>query len=91
MILAMFGGALSAIGSLLACYGVYVNNQKHQHQKAMKLWSISNPMLFLYSLGYVAGMWQDALPMAILALMYAYYSVSNFDGIMRYKIKGEWK
>lgn len=91
MILPIIGGALSAAGSVIACYGVYVNNQQHKHQLAMKLWSISNPMLCAYSAGYLFGLWQDAIPMAILALMYAYYSVSNYDGIMRYKVKGEWK
>jgi hypothetical protein len=88
IVLSVSGSALAILGSLIACIGVYVNNQKHDHIQAMRLWSWSNPMLCVWAVGWCAGLWDGAVPVAGLAIMYAYYSISNRMGLQAYE-RGE--
>jgi hypothetical protein len=81
----ILGSALAIIGSLIACIGVHVNNQRHDHIRAMKLWGWSNPMLCVWSVGWCLNLWDGAVPVAGLAVMYAYYSLSNRMGLKDYR------
>lgn len=82
-ILSVIGIALSLGGSLIACYGVHVNNQRLDHADAMYWWGYSNPMLCIWAFGWCLTLWDGSIPMLGLGCMYLYYSVSNRLGMRK--------
>jgi hypothetical protein len=81
----IIGSALAIIGSLIACIGIHFNNQRHDHIRAMELWSWSNPMLCVWSVGWYLNLWGGAIPVVGLTIMYSYYWISNYIGLRNYK------
>lgn len=78
-----FGLPLALIGTAISLYGIYLNNQKHDHTGAMTVWFWSNPILTLYFVGQAMGWWNGGLSSAAMAGLYAVFTVSNWKGLMQ--------
>ena len=78
------GTTLAVLGALLSIVGTTVNNLKHDHVLAMRIWAWSNPMLAAWAIGYIAGIWDGALSVAALLGMYLYFAVTNWWGLRKY-------
>lgn len=77
----LFGTSFAIIGSILACYGVWVFNVRGDPRTANLIWSWSNPLLCVWAVGYLLNLWDGGiLPIGILAAMYGYYTVSSWWG-----------
>lgn len=75
------GGVLAVLGSLISVIGALVNNCWHDHHGAMRLWMYSNIMLLIWSVGYLAGLWNGGLSVGALMVMYLIFTVSNAWGL----------
>jgi hypothetical protein len=75
------GTACAVLGSTLACYGVWVFNVKKDPATANILWAFSNPILFVWAVGYIAQAWDGLMPITVLAGMYGYYTVASWWGL----------
>jgi hypothetical protein len=47
----------------------------------MKIWGISNPMLLIWGLGYIQGLWDGSLSIWALVAMYLIFTVTNLYGL----------
>lgn len=79
--LAEIGAGLAIGGSIISVAGALINNLKHNHRGAMKLWMFSNVMLLAWSSGYLYGIWNGGLSVGALMVMYLVFAVSNFWGL----------
>jgi hypothetical protein len=68
-------------GSIISVAGALINNLKHDHRRAMRLWMVSNIMLLAWSAGFVSGLWNGGVSVGALMAMYLIFSVSNFWGL----------
>jgi len=75
------GTFLAIGGTILSIYGAVVFNQWRDYTRAKMVWAISNPMLLVWALGYLAGYWDGSLSVAALACLYAVYTISNWWGL----------
>lgn len=75
------GTGLAICGSFLSVCGALVNNLQHDHNRAMKIWMVSNILLLAWSVGFLAGMWNGGLSVGALMVMYLIFSISNFWGL----------
>lgn len=87
--LILVGAFLAITGSFLSIGGTLLNNLWHLHRKAMFLWMISNPMLLLWAVGYLAGWWDGGISVSFLAVMYGIFTLTNWYGLKKYNEKGE--
>lgn len=78
--ISLLGLLLATLGSILACYGVWVFNVRKDPQTANAIWCFSNPMLCVWAIGYLEQLWDGLLPMTALALMYGYYTAASWWG-----------
>ena len=82
------GLTLSVSGAILTIVGTLVNNLLHRHLTAMGIWAVSNPLVLVWALGYLAGFWDVGLSMIAVAAMYAVMLVSNWYGLLRDPLPG---
>lgn len=82
MQLEILGSALAIIGSLISIAGAIVNNVYLDHTFAMKCWRVSNWMLFVWAMGYIASLWDGGISGIALAAMYFIFVVTNEYGLM---------
>lgn len=80
--LALIGSALAVVGSLLSIIGTLVNNLlvnklPNNHLHAMRLWAWSNPMLAIWAIGYIAGIWNGGVSVGALLVMYSIFTVTS--------------
>jgi ABC-type xylose transport system permease subunit len=73
------------LGSILSVIGTLVNNLEHNHILAMRIWAWSNPMLAVWAIGYLAGIWNGGVSVGALLGMYAIFTVTNWWGLRKYK------
>jgi hypothetical protein len=76
-----FGFILALLGTCISLYGMYLNNQKHDHHGAMMMWFYSNPILMVYFVGQSFDLWNGGLSAAVMAGLYAVFTVSNWRGL----------
>lgn len=79
--LALIGSSLAICGSIISVAGALINNLKHDHRRAMRLWMVSNIMLLAWSAGFISGLWNGGVSVGALMAMYLIFSVSNFWGL----------
>lgn len=79
--LALIGSSLAISGSIISVAGALINNLKHDHRRAMRLWMVSNIMLLAWSAGFISGLWNGGVSVGALMAMYLIFSVSNFWGL----------
>lgn len=77
------GPALAIVGSLLAIAGSFVNSVWLDHLSAMRCWRVSNLILFVWGLGFLANLWDGGLSMLAVVVMYLVFFVSTEVGIRR--------
>jgi len=75
------GLPIALAGTCISLYGVYLNNQKHDHHGAMMVWFWSNPILTVYFVGQAVGFWNGGLSSAAMAVLYGVFTVSNLKGL----------
>jgi len=75
------GLILALGGALFTVAGTLINNVKHKHYLAMKFWMVSNPLWFLWAVGYLAGLWTAELGVIFFAGMYAVFMITNWYGL----------
>lgn len=80
------GAGVAVIGSVLSVVGACVNNIWHKHITAMKLWRISNTLLAIWGVGYLAGYWNGGVSVSALVLMYLVFIVTNEYGLRKYAV-----
>jgi hypothetical protein len=83
--ISLLGFPLALAGAILSILGALDNNLFHHHRRAMLLWMLSNPLLFIWAVGMMLGLWADGLGLAFIAGMYLLYIFSNAYGILRYR------
>jgi len=81
--ISLLGLLLAAVGSVLACYGVWVFNVRGDPKTANLVWSVSNPLLCIWACGYLLQLWDGLMPMAVLTVMYGYYWTASWWGLWR--------
>lgn len=86
--LTLIGASLAVLGSLLSVVGTLVNNLQHRHVTAMRLWAWSNPMLAIWAIGYIAGIWNGGVSVGALLVMYSIFTVTNWWGLRKYSEMG---
>jgi len=79
----LLGSLLAIIGSVMACYGVWVFNVRKDPATANLIWSASNPLLFVWAIGYIMQLWDGVMPIVVLAAMYGYYTAASWWGLWR--------
>lgn len=79
--LTLIGPSLAICGSIISVAGALINNLKHDHRRAMRLWMVSNIMLLAWSAGFISGLWNGGVSVGALMAMYLIFSVSNFWGL----------
>jgi hypothetical protein len=79
--LALIGSSMAISGSIISVAGALINNLKHDHRRAMRLWMVSNIMLLAWSAGFISGLWNGGVSVGALMAMYLIFSVSNFWGL----------
>ena len=80
----IIGSALAVFGAISSIIGTIENNILLDHHTAMLLWAISNPVLFLWTMGVIKGKWHDGISMEALAVMYAFFFVTGIYGLFIY-------
>ena len=75
------GFPIAITGTAISLYGIYLNNQKHDHVGAMRIWFWSNPILTIYFVGQALGFWNGSLSSAAMAGLYGVFTVSNWKGL----------
>jgi hypothetical protein len=75
------GFLLALLGTLISLYGMYLNNQQHDHHGAMMMWFYSNPILMIFFIGQSLSWWNGGLSSAVMAGLYAVFTVSNWKGL----------
>lgn len=76
-----FGFILASLGTAISLYGMYLNNQRKDHRGAMTVWFWSNPILMVYFIGQSFALWNGGLSSAVMAGLYAVFTVSNVQGL----------
>jgi hypothetical protein len=79
--LALIGSSMAISGSIISVAGALINNLKHDHRRAMRLWMVSNIMLLAWSAGFISGLWNGGVSVGALMAMYLIFSISNFWGL----------
>lgn len=75
------GSSLAVTGSILSIAGTLVNNLWLKHRTAMKVWAVSNPILCVWAVGVLLGIWNGGLSIVALLIMYLVFTVTNFYGL----------
>lgn len=75
------GLPVAILGTVISLYGIYLNNQKHDHTGAMLVWFWSNPILTIYFIGQTLSWWNGGLSSAAMAFLYGVFTVSNWKGL----------
>jgi hypothetical protein len=68
------GRPLIIIGSIIGTTGAIVNTLWLNHNLAILIWGLSNPLLAIWSIGAWKGKWNDGLSYRALAIMYATFT-----------------
>jgi hypothetical protein len=77
------GRPLILIGSTIGTIGSVINTIWFDHQLAIIVWGISNPVLFTWSLGAMKGKWNDGLSYRALAVMYGTFTITGVWAIWK--------
>ena len=88
--LTILGASLAVLGSLLSIIGTLVNNllvnkQLNNHLLAMRIWAWSNPMLAIWAIGYLLGIWNGGVSVSAVLCMYVIFTVTNWYGLRKYR------
>ena len=78
------GTILAITGSILSVLGALINNLRHDHRRAMEIWTYSNILLLVWAAGLSIGAWNGGLSGAALCVMYAVFMISNAWGLKKY-------
>jgi hypothetical protein len=82
------GQIIIVIGSIVTSIACIYNNLLLDHVFAMKIWRISNILLFIWAVGFWRKWWKDGLAARALVVMYFTFVVTNEIGL--YLSGGEW-
>lgn len=74
------GTALSILGCLFSIYGSYLCNQWKDLTGARIFWTISNPLMLVWVIGYIYHVWDGQLPLWAMAGLYGFYCCSSVYG-----------
>ena len=61
-----------------------MNRLPNNHIIAMRIWAWSNPMLAVWAIGYIAGIWNGSLSVGALLVMYSVFTATNWWGLRKY-------
>ena len=77
------GSVLAISGSVLSICGTLINNLWLEHRWAMKVWAISNPILSVWAIGVLLGIWNGGLSILAVLVMYVVFTATNWYGLLR--------
>ena len=75
------GSILSIVGSAIGIVGTLVNSIWLNHNFAILVWMISNPILLIWAIGGHNKWWDGGLSYAALVIMYLVFTVSGVYAI----------
>ena len=81
MTLEIIGILLAVVGAIITIGGTIANNILLDHDLAMKIWRVSNPMMFAWALGLLADWWNGGLSAGALMIMYLIFVITNEKGL----------
>lgn len=81
--LSIAGSLLAISGTVLSICGTLINNCLLDHHLAMRVWSLSNPLLVVWATGFLAGLWDGGLSVLALLIMYITFSLTNAYGLAK--------
>jgi hypothetical protein len=76
------GSAIAITATAISIYGSWVNSIALDHTAAMCIWQASNPLFLIWSIGFIKKWWDGGLSGWALAILYAYYTVTNAWGLL---------
>jgi hypothetical protein len=76
------GQCLVVAESILTSIACIYNNIFLDHIFAMKIWRISNVLMFLWAIGFLRKWWKDGLAARALVGMYFTFIVTNEIGLI---------
>ena len=71
------GSILSIVGSAIGIIGTLINSLWLDHNLAILVWMISNPLLLVWAVGGHNKWWEGGLSYAALVIMYVVFTVSG--------------
>jgi hypothetical protein len=71
------GSILSIVGSAIGIIGTLINSLWLNHNLAILVWMISNPLLLVWAVGGHNKWWDGGLSYAALVIMYVVFTVSG--------------
>ena len=77
MIDSKLGSILSIVGSAIGIIGTLINSIWLNHNLAILVWMISNPILLLWAFGGHKKWWNGGLSYMALVIMYIVFTVSG--------------
>jgi hypothetical protein len=75
------GTSLAVAGSTISVLGTLANNIWLNHNLAMGIWMISNPILLGWAYGNYKKWWNGGLSFEAVGCMYAIFTITNFYGL----------
>jgi hypothetical protein len=81
-VIAPVGQFLIVVGSIVTSIACIYNNLFLDHILAMKIWRISNILLFCWAFGFWRKWWVDGLAARALVAMYSVFIVTNELGLI---------
>lgn len=69
-------------GTIVSIAGVLANNLMLDHTLAMRIWTFSNILLFVWAVGFWRKWWTNGIGALFLVVMYAIYIITNEIGLM---------
>lgn len=76
------GSTISIVGSTIGTVGAIVNSLWLNHNLAILVWVISNPILLIWAIGGHNKWWEGGLSYAALIIMYVAFTVSGIYAVI---------
>ena len=76
------GSTISIVGSTIGTVGALVNSLWLNHNLAILVWMISNPILLVWAIGGHKKWWEGGLSYAALIIMYAAFTISGIYAVV---------
>jgi hypothetical protein len=71
------GTSICLVGTAVSIVGSWVNSINLDHNLAIYVWAISNPLLMAWAYGFTKRWWNGGVSGMSLVVMYGYYIVTN--------------
>jgi hypothetical protein len=77
------GSAVAVAGTAVSILGSWANSIWLDHNLAIIIWAVSNPLMALWSIGYAKKWWDGGISGWSLVIMYIYYIITNAWALMQ--------